>query len=310
MRHFTLLCAALLSCAISLVAQTTPTAAPASALDKKTMEEYVRHLFVWGPQISVNVAEPKPSSTLPGFKEVIVTATAGAASQEETFLVSNDGKRIIRGSVYDVAKNPFEADKDKLKTDLQPSFGAPGAPVVLVMFSDFQCGFCKDEAKVIRQNVAANYPTQVRVYFKDYPLEPIHPWAKPAAIAGRCVFRQKPVAFWDFHDWIFEHQGEISVENLKDKTAEWAKTQSLEPIQLATCIDNKSTEAEVSKSQAEGRALGVNSTPTMFVNGRRLVGQLQWPQLKQIIDHEIEYQKAHGGGEKCCEVTLPSPLSK
>ena len=61
------------------------------------------------------------------------------------------------------------------------------------------------------------FPTQVRVYFKDFPLEPIHPWAKPAAIAGRCVFRQKPAAFWDFHDWIFEHQGEITVENLKDK---------------------------------------------------------------------------------------------
>ena len=309
MRHFTLLPAALLWCASSLVAQTPATPA-ASALDKATMEQYVRHLFVWGPQINVSVADPKAASDLPGFKEVVVTASAGQASQQEIFFVSNDGRRIIRGSVYDVSKNPFDSDKAKITTDLQPSFGTPGAPVVVVMYSDFQCSFCKDEAKVIRQNVASTYPTQVRVYFKDYPLEPIHPWAKPAAIAGRCVFRQKPAAFWDYHDWIFEHQSEITVENLKDKTSEFAKTKSLEPIQLAACIDNKSTEAEVAKSQAEGRLLGVNSTPTMFVNGRRLVGQVQWPQLKQIIDHEIEYQKTHGGGEKCCELTLPSPLSK
>lgn len=308
MRHFTLLTAALLWFAGVSAAQ-EKSAAP-TALEKATMEQYVRHLFVWGPQIQVNVADPKPAAELPGFKEVVVTASAGQASQQEIFYVSNDGRKIIRGAVYDVAKNPFDADQSKISTDLQPSFGTPGAPVVIVMYSDFQCSYCKEEANVVRKNLIAAFPTQVRVYFKDYPLEPIHPWAKPAAIAGRCVFRQKPAAFWDFHDWIFEHQSEITVDNLKDKVAEFGKTKSLEPIQLAACMETRATEAEVNKSQAEGRALGVNSTPTMFVNGRRLVGNLQWPQLKQIIDHEIEYQKAHGGGEKCCEVTLPSPLSK
>jgi protein-disulfide isomerase len=306
MRLSPLLSAALLWCVSCAVAQKP---ASPTAFDKPTMEQYVRHLYVWGPQINVSVGDPKPSADLPGFKEIVVSASAGQATQEETFYISSDGKHIIRGSVYDVRKNPFDADKAKLKTDLQPSFGEPGAPVVIVMFSDFQCSYCKEEAKIIRQNIASTYPNQVRVYFKDFPLEPIHPWAKPAAIAGRCVFRQKPAAFWDFHDWIFEHQGEITVENLKEKVNEWAKTKSLEPIQLAACMDNKATESEVAKSQAEGRTLGVNSTPTLFVNGRRLVGNLPWPQLKQIIDHEIEYQKTHGGGEKCCELTLPSPLT-
>jgi protein-disulfide isomerase len=307
MRHFTLLSAALLWFATMGAAQKP---AGPSALDKTTMEQYVRHLFVWGPQIQVNVSDAKPAAELPGFKEVIVTASAGQASQAETFFISNDGRRIIRGSIYDVSKNPFEADRDKISTELQPSFGAAGAPVSVVMYSDFQCSYCKEEANVIRKNLAAAFPTQVRVYFKDFPLEPIHPWAKPAAIAGRCVFRQKPAAFWDYHDWIFEHQSEITPDNLKDKVAEFGKSKSLEPIQLATCMETKATEAEVTRSQAEGRTLGVNSTPTLFVNGRRLVGNMSWPQLQQIVDHEIQYQKTHGGAEKCCEVTLPSPLPK
>ena len=84
-------------------------------LKKATMEQYVRHLFVWGPQIQVNVADPKPSAELPGFKEVIVTASAGQASQQETFLVSNDGKRIIRGAVYDVAKNPVRSGQEQVQ---------------------------------------------------------------------------------------------------------------------------------------------------------------------------------------------------
>ena len=76
-------------------------------------------------------------------------------------------------------------------------------------------------------------------------------------------------------------------------------------------LGTRATEADVDRSLAEGRALKVNSTPTLFVNGRRLVGQLAWPNLRQIIDYEIDYQKtAKNAGEDCgCEVKLPSPLA-
>jgi protein-disulfide isomerase len=181
--------------------------------------------------------------------------------------------------------------------------------VVIVMYSDFQCGYCREEAKMIRANLISTYPKEVRVYFKDFPLEQIHPWARPAAIAGRCVFRQKPAAFWDYHDYVFENQGEIKPENLKEKVMALGKDKGIETLQLGACIDNKETNGEVDRSLAEGRSLQINSTPTIFINGRKLVGQLGWPQLRQIIDHEIEYQKTHGGGEQCCEVKLPSPLN-
>ncbi|MDZ4796683.1 MAG: thioredoxin domain-containing protein [Bryobacteraceae bacterium] len=290
-------------------AQTASGTKPKSALDKAVVEDYIRHLFVWGPQISVKVADPKPSE-LPGFQEIRILATAGQASQELVFYASADGKRMIQGTIYDVSKSPFEADLNKIKTDLQPSFGEAGAPVVIVMYSDFQCSYCREEGRLIRKEIPAAFPKDVRVYFKDFPLDAIHPWAKTAAIAGRCVFRQKPAAFWDFHDWIFEKQGEVTPENLKEKVMEFGKTKSLEPVQLNACIDNKATLAEVDRSGLEGRALGINSTPTMYVNGRKLVGQAPWPQLKAVIEHEIEYAKTHGGGEKCCEIKLPSPLNQ
>jgi protein-disulfide isomerase len=101
---------------------------------------------------------------------------------------------------------------------------------------------------------------------------------------------------------MFEHQGEITNENLKDKINEWAKVKPLESIQFAACMENKATEPEVARNQAEGRALAINSTPTMFVNGRRLVGGVPWQQMKTIIDHEIEHK------QKCCEVTLPTTV--
>jgi protein-disulfide isomerase len=280
-----------------------------SALDKPTMEAYVRHLFVFNPGIKVEVQDPKPAD-LPGFVKVVVRASNGQASQDFPFYVSKDGQKILQGNAYDVASNPFKTDLDKLKTELQPSFGTPGAPVVLVEFSDFQCAFCKEEAVTLRQNLLTAYPTQVRLYFKDFPLDSIHPWAKPASIAGRCVFQQNANAFWSYHDWVFGHQGEITDANLKDKVMEWSKGEKdIDGLQLGRCIDNKSTLAEVEKNAAEGKALDINSTPTLFVNGRRLVGKIDWPTLRSIIDFEIEYQKtAKNAGEDCgCEMKLTLP---
>ncbi len=280
-----------------------------SALDKATLEAYVRHLFLWGPQIKVEIADAKPSP-LTGMVEVNLRASAGAASKDERLYVSQDGQKIVQAIVYDVGKNPFAEDLAKLKTEFQPSLGTPGAPVVLVMFSDFQCTYCKEEGKMLRQNLLTAFPKQVRLYFKDMPLVAIHPWAKAAAIAGRCVFRANPTAFWDYHDWIFDQQAQITPETLRGKFLEFAKSKSLDTARLEKCFDTRATEAEVDKSIGEARALGVNSTPTLFVNGRRLTTTVPWGNLKQIIDFEIDYQKTanNAGEEACCEVKLPSPL--
>jgi protein-disulfide isomerase len=215
----------------------------------------------------------------------------------------------VQGNLYDISQNPFKADLDKLKTDLQPSFGTPGAPVVLVEFSDFECPMCKEEAKTLRDNLISTYPKEVRFYFMEFPLDQIHPWGRAAAIAGRCIFRQNANAFWDYHDWIFAHQDDIKAENLKDKVLEFAKGKEIDALQLTRCMDNKETEAEVNKAQALGKDVGVGATPTLFINGRKLVGRVDWPNLRNIIDYEIDYQKtAHNAGENCgCEVSLPAP---
>ncbi len=292
-------------CALSVYGQ-----AAKSALDKATFEAYLRHLLAIPKEVQVQIDDPKPGP-LPDLKEVGVHFKLGANSEDETYFVSADGKKIIRGYAYKIDQNPFQAELNKLKTDLAPSFGTPGAPVVMVDFSDFECPNCREEALAIRNNLEKTFPGKVRFYFKNFPLTQIHPWAKPAAVAGRCIFQQDPAAFWKFHDWIYENQAEVNAENLKTKVLEFAKSANLDGIQLGRCLDTQATVADIDKDIAEGKSLGINATPTLFINGRRLVGNYPWQNLEQIIRQELDYQSsAADAAEKCCEVTIPNPLKK
>ena len=277
-----------------------------STFDRAAVGEYVKTIEMWPKDLELKIGDPKPSAYLPGFQEFTVGAIyQGNEVLQRQYYMSPDGQRFIQGNVFMLSKHPFQRNIDKLKTDLMPSFGTPGAPVTLVVFSDFQCPFCREEAKTIREQLPKEFPTEVRIYYKEFPLTSIHPWAMKSAVAGRCVFRANPEAFWDYHDWIFDKQADITAENVTSKILEWAGVKGLDTLALTRCMETSATEPEVRKNMAEGLSLGVDRTPTMFLNGRPLEG-MQWEQLKARIAFELGYQKtAKNAGEKCCEVTIP-----
>ena len=143
------------------------------------------------------------------------------------------------------------------------------------------------EAPVLRHDMPAVLGSQVRVVFKNYPLESQHPWSRAAAIAGRCVYRQGNDAFWKFYDWMYDHQDQITVENLNAKVVAWAGENTLDSVKLGQCVDTKATEPEVAASIAEGIAMGVSGTPTLFINGRK-IGGLAWQDLQLVINKDLE----------------------
>lgn len=309
--------AALLSFAGAVAAQTPPkpqgslALSKKSALDKPTLEQYIRHQFLLPENLKVLVADPKPSD-VPGLLLIPVTVTdGGAMTQVVEFYVSKDGAKIMQGKVFDIADSPFAGDLKLLKLAGAPVTGPANAPVTIAIFSDFQCQYCREEAKTLRGNLEKAYPTQVRLVFKDLPIEQIHPWAKPAALIGRCIARQDAGMFWQYHDWVFEQQATIKAEELQAKAIDFAVSKGMDSLQLTQCITGKLTAKEVDESITDARNLQVSSTPTLFINGRRMVGSVQWDQLKQVIDHEIAYaQKNAKKDEACCEVKLAIPGAK
>lgn len=288
---------------------------PAPKLDKAKLEAYLRYAEGFTSDIQFLIDDPIPSA-YEGYFRVVAHLTKGQNRLDRVYYVTPDGQRFINGSIWNLNDSPFLDTLEHLPTD-GPSFGPATAKVTIVVFSDFECPYCRQLAKTLRENLAQKdppqkYPNEVRVIFKDFPIESIHPWARAAAEAAHCIAAQKIPAFWAFHDWIFEHQQEVNPGNLRDKALEFGKTNGLDAAQIASCIDTHTSAAAVDQSLRAGQALQIEQTPTMFINGRTVGGSISWEQLAALIDMELKRPANVPGPtvEKCCEVPHPSVLKK
>ncbi len=202
--------------------------------------------------------------------------------------LSKDGRYLLRGELSDLTTDPFADAISKINTENAPVLGNPNAPITLVEYSDFQCPVCRSLHDVLR-GMLPNYP-QVKVIFKDYPIEALHPWARTGALAGRCAYQQKPRSFWKMYDLIYDNQDLISPSNAWDKVNDFAVKAGLTPEVFKACLAGPQAAAEVDANLANGNLLEVHSTPTVFINGRRIVGGDPHA-IQQFLDYEIAHLK-------------------
>jgi protein-disulfide isomerase len=289
-----------LSFVISIASAQQPqaaAAAPASAGQspiQKTVEAYLRNLYAFGADTGVKVTAPKDIG-IEGLQEVDVEVKVGENQQTGKVYVTKDGKFMFRGELSDLSKDPLAENRAQLQTKDSPSLGPANAPVTLVEFSDFECPVCRSLHDALR-GLLPNYP-QVRVVFKDYPLEQIHPWARTAAIAGRCAYQQDPAAFWKMYDLIYDNQDIISAETAWGKMMDFAGQSGLNSDGFKACMASPEAGAAVNASRDNGIQLEVGSTPTIFVNGRRIVGA-DPRLLEQYIKYELDQRKTQKAASK------------
>src|SRR5580700_8464926 len=260
-------------------------AAQESAAIPKRIEDYLRKYYAWGPNYTVKVGTPKPSP-IGDLYEVPVEVSTEGGSDSAIVYVSKDGHYMVRGDMQDLGADPLAENMSKLNLQGSASKGPADAKVVLVEFGDLECPVCRQLDYVLRA-VLPKYP-QVRLVFKDFPLETIHPWAMSAAITGRCALQQSSDAFWKYHDSVYDNQDLISPENAYDKLLGFAVQAGAAEDKLKACIADPKTQELVRQSMAEGHALDVTSTPTTFVDGRRMVGPDQ-----TLLEQYIQFDSNH-----------------
>lgn len=144
--------------------------------------------------------------------------------------------------------------------------GPTEAPVTIIEFADFQCPHCQHLARILR-DLRQEYPKEIRVVYRNYPLSGLHPFALEAALAAECAGLQG--RFDAYHDVLFEWQDSIG-------TVRWdvfARHAGVPRIAaFAKCIRDRTTAHRVEADVAAGERLGVTSTPTVVVNGLELLG--------------------------------------
>ena len=272
--------------------QAQSAAAPsASALvspTQRNIEAYLRHLYAFGPDVVLVVGSPKPTA-VEGMLETTIDLTINDNKQKVNFYVSKDGKFLFSGDLSDMTKDPLAENRARIDMKDAPSTGDARAVVTLVEYSDFECPVCRNLHDVLR-GMLPNYAGKVRVVFKDFPIEQLHPWARTAAIAGRCAYQQDGKAFWKLYDFIYDNQEIISAANAWTKMTDYASQSGLDADTFKSCMASPEAGAAVNASHENGQKLDVNSTPTVFVNGRRMVGA-DPHLLEQYINYELNQQK-------------------
>jgi protein-disulfide isomerase len=166
-----------------------------------------------------------------------------------------------------------------------PILGADDAPITIVEFADFQCPFCQRHFLETYPLLVENYGDQIRFVYKDYPLTSIHPEAIPSALAAKCA--QEQDKFWEFHDLLYSGRLELGDEAYLT----YAEELELDMAGFQACYDEARYTEAVQADYNFGAQLGVNSTPTFFINGIAVVGAQPFSVFAQVIDYELGNQE-------------------
>ena len=188
-----------------------------------------------------------------------------------------------QGTAPTAANAPTEqvARRYDIPTKGFSSIGPEDAPITLVEFSDYQCPYCEKWHDEVYKQLWAAYPGKIRFVYRNLPLTQIHPQSMNAAEASLCAGDQN--AFWKFHEKLFENASSLN----DDLYATLAANLGLDTAAFETCMNDHKHKAAIEADMQFAIDLGVQSTPTFFINGLAIVGAQPLSVFQQVIDEEL-----------------------
>lgn len=205
----------------------------------------------------------------------------GEPNPRPGMLGAEKGKENKEAAAPSSPKTSPEDDKTvyEINPGKSPSKGRKNAPLQLVIFSDFQCPFCKRLEPTLAQ-VAKEYGRKIRMIWKNYPL-PFHNNAEPAAEAAMAAHAQGK--FWQMHDILFANNLALDRQNLEN----YARDLGLDMTKFRSDLDAQQYRDVIKSDIQEAQAVGVSGTPTVFINGRKILGAHPFETFKKIADEEL-----------------------
>lgn len=264
-----------------LALATIAVAQPTNLPSEDAVKGFIQQMLGYDTSVTYKVSSIKPAEA-PGFADVSVVLSSSQGDQVLNFYVSPDGKFALIGQLMDFGSDPFARYRSLLQKIDGPIRGPKNAKVTIVEFADLECPACKAALPNVEKMQAED--PDVRVVFQNFPLEKVHPWALRAALYVDCLKSNSDVA-WKFIDTVYEHQGEITEGNADDSLKTYATAAGADS-KVAACIADPKTLANVKNSEKLGDSVAVTSTPTLFINGRKVssFNSLPYEAFKQLVD--------------------------
>ena len=229
------------------------------------------------------IVDIRPSKAQ-GLAQVSVILTSLQGQQQQQFYVTPDGNHAVLGEIIPFGAHPYESVRKELTLKAKgPSRGPADSPVTIVEFSDMQCPHCKAVQPVI-EKLLTDEPN-AKLVFENFPL-PNHDWAAKAAAYNDCVGRQSKDAFWKFVANVYDSQADITAATADEKLLALADKAGVKGSEIAACAAQGETVGRVQSEVSLGQSLDVNSTPTLYINGRRIadLAQLPYEILKALVE--------------------------
>jgi protein-disulfide isomerase len=266
---------------------------PSADLSQR-IERQIRSYYDLPDSVKITLSAPH-GSDFPNYDGYTVTLEGDGNKKVFEFLLSKDQKTLIRMTKMDMSKDPYAENMKKIDVKGRPVRGNPNAKVVIVNFDDFECPFCSRAHQTLFPELLKEYGDRVAFIYKDFPLSEIHPWAIHAAVDANCLAALNNDAYWDFADYIHSNQHVVNSEKGRDAQfaaldritlTEGAKF-NVDTAKLQACIKAQKDDA-VTASVKEGEGLGVDGTPTMFVNGRLVNGARSAEEFRAVFDNALQ----------------------
>src|SRR5215471_8721437 len=245
------------------------------------------------PSEVVVTVGPRRPSDFPTYDLVTITLKGQQHEQKVEFLLSQDGKTLAKVTKIDLTKDVYAERMKKIDVMGRPVRGNPNAKVTIVNYDDLQCPFCSRMHATLMQEILPQYGDRIKIVYKDFPLS-MHPWAPHSANNANCLAAENDKAYWEFVDYAHANQKSIgSGQDLQKSTAELdrialdlGKKNGADMNRLQACVKAQSDKA-LKASMNEGDSLGLNATPTMYINGEKLEGAVGVEEVKAILNQQL-----------------------
>ncbi len=270
------------------------TAAPNSSSlpSEATVDAFLKKMFGWNLQLTWKVADIKPSEA-PGISQASVVFSTPQGQQVTRIYITPDEKYAFTGELVPFGADPFAETREELRAANGPEHGPKDAPITIVEFGDLQCPACKAAQPNITKLMEEE--PKAKLIFQNYPLESVHKWAMTGAKYVECLARANNDATWKFITTVYDHQSEVTEQNVEQMLKGYVKDAGGNPDDVAACAAKPETEKRVRESMKLGEKLDVSSTPTFFINGRRIVGfsanSVPYDAVKEMVDYELTNPK-------------------